>query len=117
MGVPLCLLSLKPVGHTSTLVVGISPPPKHKNVIRTGNPEGDCCAVNMDTAGSDANLDLGKPSSPMTPRSKAYAEARILVADLYAVKNDKGYPRFSGSVNDVINQEIKIAHFLLGDEY
>ena len=51
-------------------------------------------------------------------RLRALKNAREYVAQLYEVKNDKGYPRFSGSVSDVLTQELRIAEFLLGsDEY
>lgn len=49
-------------------------------------------------------------------RLEALAKAREYVADLYAVKNDRGYPRFSGSVNDVLSQELRIAAFLIESE-
>lgn len=47
---------------------------------------------------------------------QALKAAREHVAELYAIKNDRGYPRFSGSVNDVLNQELRVAEFLLDDE-
>jgi hypothetical protein len=48
-------------------------------------------------------------------RLEALEAARKHVADLYAVKNDRGYPRFTGDVNGVISQELTIAEFLLGE--
>jgi hypothetical protein len=50
-------------------------------------------------------------------RIEALRQAREFVADLYAVKNDRGYPRFSGTVDGVLAQELRIAAFLLaGDD-
>lgn len=49
-------------------------------------------------------------------RLEALEAARKYVADLYAVKNDRGYPRFSGSVNDVLGQELRVADFPLRGE-
>lgn len=49
-------------------------------------------------------------------RLEALEAARKYVADLYAVKNDRGYPRFSGNVNEVLSQELRIADFLLRGE-
>ena len=49
-------------------------------------------------------------------RIEALEAARKYVAELYAVKNDRGYPRFSGSVGDVLSQELRIAAFLLQAE-
>lgn len=46
-------------------------------------------------------------------RLEALKAAREYVAELYAIKNDRGYPRFSGSVTDVLSQELRIAEFLL----
>lgn len=46
-------------------------------------------------------------------RLEALKAAREYVAELYAVKNDRGYPRFSGSVESVLAQELKVAEFLL----
>lgn len=53
--------------------------------------------------------------SPMD-RVEALKQARQIVADLHATKNDRGYPRFSGNVNDVLNQELMVARFLLDEE-
>lgn len=39
-------------------------------------------------------------------------QAREYVQELYAVKNDKGYPRFSGNVQDVLSQELRVADWL-----
>jgi hypothetical protein len=49
----------------------------------------------------------------MDDRLAALLEARKLVVELYEVKNDRGYPRFSGGVGDVLTQELRIAEFLL----
>jgi hypothetical protein len=49
-------------------------------------------------------------------RLEALKAAREYVADLYAVKNDRGYPRFTGSVQDVLGQELRVAEFLLRGE-
>jgi hypothetical protein len=46
-------------------------------------------------------------------RLEALKAAREHVAELYAVKNDRGYPRFSGNVTDVLGQELRVAEFLL----
>lgn len=44
---------------------------------------------------------------------EALKAAREFVQELYAVKNDRGYPRFSGTVRDVLSEEIQVARFLL----
>jgi hypothetical protein len=51
----------------------------------------------------------------MTP-TEALKIAREHVAELYAVKNDRGYPRFSGKVSDVLQEEMQIARFLLEND-
>jgi hypothetical protein len=47
---------------------------------------------------------------------EALKAAREYVAELYAVKNDRGYPRFSGSVRDVLTEELRVAQFLMDGE-
>lgn len=71
----------------------------------------------MSTAesGSEDSQDINVTGFLINHRFEAYAKARQLVADLYAVKNDRGYPRFSGSVTNVVDEEMKIARFLLGE--
>ena len=46
-------------------------------------------------------------------RLEALKTARQHVAELYSLKNDRGYPRFTGSTADVLNQELAIAQWLL----
>lgn len=46
----------------------------------------------------------------------ALKAAREFVRELYDVKNDKGYPRFSGNVNDVLSQELRVANYLMEGE-
>ena len=46
-------------------------------------------------------------------RLEALKEARNYVQELYAIKNDRGYPRFQGGVNDLLQMEIRVAEFLL----
>ncbi len=48
-------------------------------------------------------------------RLEALKAAREYVAELHAVKNERGYPRFQGNVNDVLGQELRVAEFLLAD--
>jgi hypothetical protein len=50
----------------------------------------------------------------VTPQ-EALDIARKHVAALYEVKNDRGYPRFQGSVHDVLSQELAVAEFLLNN--
>jgi hypothetical protein len=47
---------------------------------------------------------------------EALRAAREHVAELHAVKNDRGYPRFTGSANDVLTQELRVAEFLLAGQ-
>jgi hypothetical protein len=49
-------------------------------------------------------------------RIKALKLAREHVLELYATKNDKGYPRFTGSVEEVLTEELRIAEFLLNQD-
>jgi hypothetical protein len=51
--------------------------------------------------------------SEISDRMDALREARIFVRELYDVKNDRGYPKFTGNVSDVLKQEKEIAEFLL----
>jgi hypothetical protein len=36
---------------------------------------------------------------------EALKAAREFVQELYAIKNDRGYPRFTGNVRDVLTEE------------
>lgn len=62
------------------------------------------------------DLPINTPLDDMARRERAYSIAREKVAELYAVKNDRGYPRFSGSVTSVLAEELTLARFLLDDE-
>lgn len=44
---------------------------------------------------------------------EALKAAREFVQELYAIKNDRGYPRFTGNVRDVLTEEMRIARFLM----
>lgn len=48
-------------------------------------------------------------------RQAAFMRAREIVQELYALKNDRGYPRFSGNVNSVLEEELKVARYLLDE--
>jgi hypothetical protein len=62
-------------------------------------------------------LDDSTPeSSPADHRIQALNIAHEHVQQLYAVKNDRGYPRFTGNVRDVLNEELVIARYLMGEE-
>lgn len=49
-------------------------------------------------------------------RMEALEAARKYVAELYAVKNDRGYPRFTGNVSSILSEELRVAEFLLTGE-
>jgi hypothetical protein len=51
----------------------------------------------------------------MTPL-EALKLAHEHVAELYAIKTDRGYPRFSGTVSEVLRQELDIARYLLDND-
>jgi hypothetical protein len=44
---------------------------------------------------------------------EALKAAREFVQELYAIKNDRGYPRFTGKVSDVLTEEMRVARFLM----
>ena len=49
-------------------------------------------------------------------RLETLKAAREHVLELYAVKNEKGYARFTGSVSDLLAQEIMVATWLLSED-
>lgn len=51
----------------------------------------------------------------MTPL-QALKAAREYVQELYCLKNDRGYPRFTGRASDVLAEEQLIAQFILDNQ-
>lgn len=60
----------------------------------------------------DAATLTGNGDARIMTRLEALKAAHDHLLEIYAVKNDRGYPRFSGSVGDLVTEELRIANYL-----
>lgn len=62
--------------------------------------------------GRDAAILTGNGDARIMTRLEALRAAHDHLLEIYAIKNDRGYPRFSGNVSDLVSQELRIAAYL-----
>lgn len=49
-------------------------------------------------------------------RLEALEKAREFVQEVYGTKNERGYPKWAGSVHDLLVEIRRVAQFLMGEE-